>query len=100
MELFGNKIKSIPFVDTYHFWLEYSNNIIVYINPADIAEEAQKAEGGLLEPFKDIDYFEKAKVAEYGALVWPNGLDMCPDYLFLRGKLVSEDSVPLNQIAS
>ena len=62
MELFGNKIKSILFVDTYHFWLEYSNNIIVYINLADIAEEAQKADGGFLDPFKEIAYFERAKV--------------------------------------
>jgi hypothetical protein len=44
--------------------------------------------------------FVGAKVAQYGPLVWPNGLDMCPDYLFLRWKLVSKDSISAHQIAS
>ena len=32
---------------------------------------------------KDIEYFQQVKTDGY-AIVWPNGLDLCPDFLYER----------------
>jgi Protein of unknown function (DUF2442) len=32
------------------------------------------------EPLREPDYFARVFL-EYGALTWPNGYDMCPDWL-------------------
>ena len=36
--------------------------------------------GGVAEPLRDASYFGRVFL-EYGALTWPNGYDMCPDWL-------------------
>lgn len=90
--LLGNKIAAIERISGWHFWLRYVNGQRVYLNLADIAEEAQKAEGGYLHPFKDAAYFEQAALDD-GTLVWPNGYDMCPDYLYLRGQVLLENDL-------
>lgn len=89
----GNKIASIEAVETWHFWLRYKNGSLLYLNLADIADEAKMAEGGYLIPFQNPRYFEKAFIDDDGALVWPNGYDICPDYLYFRGQLVTEGNV-------
>jgi len=39
-----------------------------------------KQPGEMLEPLLDPTYFARAFL-DYGALTWPNGYDMCPDWL-------------------
>jgi Protein of unknown function (DUF2442) len=34
----------------------------------------------LVEPMRDANYFARVFL-EYGALTWPNGYDICPDWL-------------------
>ena len=36
--------------------------------------------GNMGEPLRDPDYFARVFL-EFGALTWPNGYDMCPDWL-------------------
>ncbi len=36
--------------------------------------------GPLLEPLRDPDYFARAFL-EFGALTWPNGFDIAPEWL-------------------
>jgi Protein of unknown function (DUF2442) len=36
--------------------------------------------GPITKPLADPDYFARVFL-EYGALTWPNGYDMCPDWL-------------------
>ena len=39
--------------------------------------------GGIFEPLQDIDFFKQVRVdQEAGTLVWPNGVDFCPDVLY------------------
>ena len=42
---------------------------------------------GLFHPLKDIEYFKKVK-SDGITLVWPNGLDLCPDVLYEMGEEV------------
>ena len=39
--------------------------------------------GGVFRPLEDIDCFTRVKVdPEAGTIVWPNGVDFCPDVLY------------------
>jgi len=38
---------------------------------------------GVFEPLQNVDYFAQVTVdREAGTLLWPNGLDLCPDVLY------------------
>jgi len=51
------------------------------------------ARGGVFAPLQSVDFFGKVTVdQEAGTLVWPNGVDFCPDVLYAEatGKAISE----------
>lgn len=38
---------------------------------------------GVFEPLQDLDFFRQVSVdREAGTVVWPNGVDFCPDVLY------------------
>ena len=42
--------------------------------------------GGVFRPLENVDVFAQVGVdAEAGTLVWPNGVDFCPDVLYAEG---------------
>ena len=49
--------------------------------------------GGVFGPLEDVAFFKQVAVdQEAGTLVWPNGVDFCPDVLYAEatGKSISE----------
>ena len=49
--------------------------------------------GGVFKPLENVDFFRQVAVdREAGTLVWPNGLDLCPDVLYAEatGKPITE----------
>jgi hypothetical protein len=49
--------------------------------------------GGVFQPLENLDLFAKVTVdPEAGTLVWPNGVDFCPDVLYAEatGRPVTE----------
>jgi hypothetical protein len=49
--------------------------------------------GGVFVPLASLDYFKQVTVdQEAGTLVWPNGVDFCPDVLYAEatGKSIEE----------
>jgi hypothetical protein len=48
---------------------------------------------GVFQAWKDHALFQKVEIGETGELVWPNGLDLCPDSLYLKvtGKTPEEE---------
>lgn len=47
--------------------------------------------GRLGEALKEESYFKQFSIESGGGLIWPNGFDFCPTYLFEIGKPVSAD---------
>jgi hypothetical protein len=49
--------------------------------------------GGVFQPLEDPAFFRRVRVdAEIGTIVWPNGVDICPDLLhsLVRGHPLPE----------
>ena len=40
--------------------------------------------GGVFQGWQDYAEFRKVKVGETGELIWPSGVDLCPDALYLK----------------
>jgi hypothetical protein len=39
--------------------------------------------GGVFRPLQDMEFFKQVRVdPEAGTIVWPNGVDFCPDVLY------------------
>jgi len=39
--------------------------------------------GGVFRPLEDVEIFKQVRVEpEAGTIVWPNGVDFCPDVLY------------------
>jgi hypothetical protein len=39
--------------------------------------------GGVFRPLADVEFFKQVRLeAEAGTIVWPNGVDFCPDVLY------------------
>jgi hypothetical protein len=53
--------------------------------------------GGVFRPLEDIGFFQQVTVdPEAGTIVWPNGVDLCPDVLY---SLVTGRAIPVLQPA-
>jgi hypothetical protein len=52
--------------------------------------------GGVFRPLESVDFFAKVTVdQEAGTLVWPNGVDFCPDVLYSEAT-----GTPISQLGS
>ena len=51
-------------------------------------------EGEVFEPLKDPDYFKRCRVNEdIDTVVWPNGADFSPDFLYEIGQRVTDAAI-------
>ena len=49
--------------------------------------------GGVFKPLQDVEFFRQVSVdREAGTVVWPNGVDFCPDVLYseVTGRPITE----------
>jgi hypothetical protein len=51
--------------------------------------DLMKEPGSMLDPLRDPTYFARVYL-DYGALTWPNGYDMCPDWLRMVASYAGE----------
>ena len=46
-------------------------------------EERVTGRGGVFHPLADVEFFKQVRLdSEAGTIVWPNGVDFCPDVLY------------------
>jgi len=79
------RVKNVRHIRDYCLELMFSDGTaaIIDFGPKIIGR------GGVFEPLEDIALFEQVKLDhEAGTIVWPNGVDFCPDvlYSFATGK--------------
>lgn len=76
-------IKNVKYLDGYKLKLLFDDGKTKVVNFEDRLKNAKN----MFLPLKEIDYFKKVK-ADGTTLVWPNGLDLCPDALYDKGEEV------------
>jgi hypothetical protein len=66
----------------------YVRDFIIWVQFEDGTEGdidlASELWGPMFERLKDLEFFSKVAVAEYGTIAWPNGADLAPEFLHER----------------
>jgi len=61
----------------------------------DLKKFSKEGPETVFYPFRDLEFFKSVKVDNYtGTIVWPNGVDQCPDVLYEMGKEVKKEEKP------
>ena len=79
----SHRIKKVRYLDQYRLELLFDNGANKIVDLVEIVDRAQN----MLLPLKDLEYFKKVKCDGF-SIVWPNGVDLCPDVLYKLGKTV------------
>jgi hypothetical protein len=77
------EVKALP---GYKLWLRYPDGVTGVVDLSDVAGQ------GVFSVWNDPAYFERVRIAEDGAILWGDNLDLCPDalYLIITGKTPEE----------
>lgn len=62
----------------YRLWLKYDDGTEGEVDLSYLAGR------GVFAAWRDLAFFQSVRIAEHGALVWGDALDLCPDALYLR----------------
>ena len=77
----SHRIKKVEYLDGYKLNLHFDDKTIKEV---DLSDTIARAKGNLLS-LRDVEYFKKVK-CDGITIVWPNGVDLCPDTLYKMGK--------------
>jgi len=78
-------VRDVTYVSGYKLLLLFDDGSERLV---DLAEEL---DGEIFEPLKDIDYFKQVRVnPDLATIVWENGADMSPDFLYKIGVQVTQ----------
>ena len=80
-------IKKVEYVNGYKLKLYFDDKTVKLVDFENRLKEAKN----MFLPLKEIEYFKKVKT-DGTTLIWPNGLDLCPDVLYEVGK-----DIPVSQ---
>lgn len=78
------KLLSVEPRQNYRIFLRFADGV------AGEVDLTGSLRGSMFEPLREPTYFAQVRLAEYGAPVWPNGLDLAPDSL--HDRLVAQSS--------
>ncbi|MEI6816076.1 MAG: DUF2442 domain-containing protein [Bacteroidota bacterium] len=70
-----NKILEIKVVSDYCIWIKFNDGSVKVVDFKDIIGQ------GLSKELLNKDYFMKVAIESGGGLEWPNGFDVCPNFL-------------------
>lgn len=86
-------VKRVEYVSGYKLLLTFEDGSM------RLADLEPHLEGEIFEPLKEIDYFKSARVnSELDTIVWDNGADMSPDFLYEIGVPIAEPELARTQL--
>ncbi len=75
----GPRVNHVRHVHDYRLELGFTNGVRKEVDFRDRIVGRR----GVFRPLADVDYFKKVQLEpEAGTIVWPNGVDFCPDVLY------------------
>lgn len=91
------RVREVRYIEDYRLELTFSDGTIAELD----FRHRVVGRGGVFAPMESLDFFRQVTVdREGGTLVWPNGVDFCPDVLYAEatGKAISEMGTKLELI--
>ena len=80
-------VKQAEYLDGYRVRLEFEDGSV---RDVDLGPHL---DGEIFEPLKDVAYFKTLRVEpDLDTIVWDNGADMSPDFLYEIGKVVRKST--------
>jgi hypothetical protein len=83
------RVTGVRHVKDYELQISFSDGVVAKLD----FRRRIVGRGGVFGPLEDVDLFAQVTVdREAGTLVWPNGVDFCPDVLYAEamGKPIAE----------
>jgi len=83
------RITNVCHLNDYRLELSFSDGTVAELD----FRRRIVGRGGVFQPLASVDVFSQVAVdKEAGTLVWPNGVDLCPDVLYAEatGKTIAE----------
>jgi hypothetical protein len=83
------RVCGVRHIEEYELELTFSDGTVAKLD----FRQRVVGRGGVFTPLQDVEFFKQVAVdREAGTLVWPNGVDFCPDVLYAdaTGKSISE----------
>lgn len=81
-------VKDVKYISDYKLLITFEDN------NKRLVDLETHLDGEIFEPLKDIDYFKTVCVnEEIDTIVWNNGADLSPDFLYEIGMEISEVNV-------
>ncbi len=78
-------VKSVEYVSGYKLWLTFEDGSV------RMADLEPHLDGEVFEPLREINHFKAVSVnSELDTIVWDNGADMSPDFLYEIGIPIAE----------
>lgn len=78
-------VKDVIYMSEYKLQLTFEDGSLRLVNLES------HLDGEIFEPLKDINYFKTVRVSpDLDTIVWDNGADMSPDFLYEIGKPMTE----------
>jgi len=73
------RVADVRHIEGYRLELTFADGVVAQLD----FETKIVGRGGVFKPLENIDTFRQVTVdKEAGTLVWPNGVDLCPDVLY------------------
>ena len=80
-------VRDANYISDYKLILTFDDGVIKQV------DLRQYLKGKIFEPLKNIDYFKTVKVnSDIDTIVWDNGADISPDFLYEIGEEVITES--------
>lgn len=79
-----HKVKKVEYVKDYKLKLTFNDKKQKIV---DLKKFSKDGPESVFYPFRDIEFFKSVKLDKaFGTIIWPNGVDLCPDALYKQGK--------------
>ena len=83
------RVSEVRYLKNYQLEIRFSDGTVAELD----FRQRVMGRGGVFKPLENLEFFRQVTVdREAGTLVWPNGVDFCPDVLYCEatGKSIAE----------
>lgn len=78
------RIRKVEYIEDYKLRLTFNDKKKKIV---DLKELSNYGPETVFYPFRNIEFFKSVKLdKQFGTIIWPNGVDLCPDVLYNEGK--------------